>query len=980
MTRFILLSLWMLCALSAVAQTGTISGVVKDNSTGETVIGANVLVAPGVGVTTDLDGKYAIDVEYGDYNLQISFVGFETKTVKVKVDRKNVVVPTVKLGGVTLTEVEIVADVARERETPVAFTTVLPAKIEEELAAQDLPMVLNSTPGVYATQQGGGDGDARISIRGFSQRNVAVMIDGIPVNDMENGRVFWSNWFGLDAITRSVQVQRGLGASKIAIPSVGGTMNILTKGIDAKKGGSVKQEFGNNGYLRTSVGLTTGKMKNGWGFTAAGSFKRGDGWVDQTFTKGWFYFLRAEKKLGNHLIGFSAYGAPQSHGQRSFRQAVNLYDLDYATSVGIDNEALDIDTAYGLQYNVHWGELERYTVNHTTGDTTRAEKEIVNERVNFFHKPQVWLRDFWTVSDKLYISNTVYMSLGNGGGTGLKGAGIQSQLDENRQIDFQSIYNANSGNTLLFGQDLSIDPNFHPTEHKSSQVLAASINNHRWFGGLSTFNYQHNDELKYSGGIDLRTYTGIHYRTVYDLLGGDYYVPPSDEFSESRETQVIREGDRFAWDYESQVNWAGAFGQVEYVTPALSTFLNLSVAYSGYRRTDFHQERDIVIGDDVFVRAVDFGGTFFHNGTEGLSAFNGATITTSGDTTFVDNVNSNDPDGFIVGATPFTIDSKEARATVTDWKWLPGFTIKTGVNYNLNEFHNVYMNVGFISKAQRFDNVINRQNQFYEAIENEKIRAIELGYSIRRKKIATNLNTYVTAWENRPGATVVPLPNDPEVLVPVNLNGMNALHMGVEFDAAYKVNSRLEVEGLVSLGNWEWNSQGSFIIENPNTGIPIDTVQFDADGIKVGDAAQTQFAGSVRYEFYQNRDKKRSAYIKVRYTVFDNYYADFDPIDFQVGNPQFADNFDANGNPRQSWLLPSYALLDIHAGFRFKIGNSTLDLRGSILNAMDEVYISDARNNDNFNSAASTTDFDAKSAAVFFGQGRRFNTSLKISF
>ena len=104
-------------------------------------------------------------------------------------------------------------------------------------------MVLNSTPGVYATQQGGGDGDARITIRGFNQRNVAVMIDGIPVNDMENGWVYWSNWFGLDAVTSNIQVQRGLGASKIAIPSVGGTMNLLTKGIDSRKGGSINRKL-----------------------------------------------------------------------------------------------------------------------------------------------------------------------------------------------------------------------------------------------------------------------------------------------------------------------------------------------------------------------------------------------------------------------------------------------------------------------------------------------------------------------------------------------------------------------------------------------------------------------------------------------------------------------------------------------------------------------------------------------------------------
>ena len=128
-------------------------------------------------------------------------------------------------------------------------------KINEELASQDIPMVLNSTPGVYATQTGGGDGDARITIRGFNQRNVAVMIDGIPVNDMENGWVYWSNWFGLDAITSNIQVQRGLGASKIAIPSVGGTMNIITRGTGNKAGGSFKQEIGSLERLEVHLAI-----------------------------------------------------------------------------------------------------------------------------------------------------------------------------------------------------------------------------------------------------------------------------------------------------------------------------------------------------------------------------------------------------------------------------------------------------------------------------------------------------------------------------------------------------------------------------------------------------------------------------------------------------------------------------------------------------------------------------------------------------
>ena len=156
-----------------------------------------------------------------------------------------------------------------------------------------MPTLLNSTPGVYTTQQGGGDGDVRINIRGFSQRNVAVMIDGIPMNDMENGWVYWSNWFGLDVITSSMQVQRGLGASKLALPSVGGTINIITKGVGSEEGGKIKQEIGSGGYLRTSFGYTTRDFKIGK-FNIAGSFKRSNGIIDETFSEGFLLFEMAK--------------------------------------------------------------------------------------------------------------------------------------------------------------------------------------------------------------------------------------------------------------------------------------------------------------------------------------------------------------------------------------------------------------------------------------------------------------------------------------------------------------------------------------------------------------------------------------------------------------------------------------------------------------------------------------------------------------
>ncbi|MFN7691004.1 MAG: carboxypeptidase-like regulatory domain-containing protein, partial [Bacteroidota bacterium] len=201
-----------LISFNSFAQKSGIKGTLTDAVTGEPLIGAAISAGGTKAVVTDLDGNYFLNLDDGDYTITISYVGYTPVEKKISV-KANTIVLNLGLETTVLKEVEIVADIAIARKTPVAFSNITPQKIQEQLGTQDLPMVLNSTPGVYATQRGGGDGDARISIRGFNSQNVMVLLDGIPMNDMHNGRVFWSNWFGLDNQTKAIQVQRGLGAS-----------------------------------------------------------------------------------------------------------------------------------------------------------------------------------------------------------------------------------------------------------------------------------------------------------------------------------------------------------------------------------------------------------------------------------------------------------------------------------------------------------------------------------------------------------------------------------------------------------------------------------------------------------------------------------------------------------------------------------------------------------------------------------------------
>ena len=869
----------LITASSMYAQ-GQVTGVVSDGSTLETLIGANILYLDGKGVATNYNGVYKIDVPNGTYTLKVSYVGYKSvkKTITVF---NNTVRVDFSLSSTILTEIDVVADIAIARETPVAFSNILPEKLNEELAGQDLPMILNSTPGVYATQQGGGDGDARITIRGFSQRNVAVMLDGVPVNDMENGWVYWSNWFGLDVVTRSIQVQRGLGASKLAIPSVGGTMNIITKGIQSKQETTLKQEMDSQGKHRTTLAYNSGMLKNDWSVTSAFSFKKGEGWVDGTEIEGYFGYLKAHKTLGKHHLSLSGMLAPQKHEQRRNKKYIATYDTEFAKNLGIDISNLDGNYAWnkGLKYNAGWGLISRTRYNNNIS----SKKLAVN--TNFYTKPVVNFRDFWAVNEKLYISNMMYLSLGNGGGTETKNSLSLNDINENGQIDWQRIYNANIGQGEgPFGQ-------FEPDEngeYKSSQYLIAKRNDHIWYGLLSTFDYQKNEFWNYSGGIDLRDYKASHYEEVYDLLGGDFAEDNNDS---NQITNKKRIGDKISYNENSFVRWGGVFGQVEYKKGVLSTFLNLSSSSISFKREDY-----------------------------------------------------------------FAFGNEESN-----WKSFTGYTAKSGVNYNIDESSNVFVNIGYISKVRQLQQIfIGYSTDFRGDIENERVKAFELGYNFAIPKIAINFNSYYTRWENR-AVNNFSLPDDQTVLVP----GLDALHAGLELDFIYKPNAKIDIQGLASIGDWTWDStiKNAPVLSN---GEPTDqVVSFDTKGVHVGDAAQIQLGASIAYK------PIKTISMRVRYTHFDKNYADY--------NPNLSVSDDLNDNIfNDSWKIPAYGLTDFHASYKFKVKKLRMAFRFSVLNVFNSVYISDALSNDKF-LANTPMDFGASSASVYFGQGRRFSTSLQIN-
>jgi iron complex outermembrane recepter protein len=923
------------------AQGVILRGIVSDLATKEPLVGASIVVKGTTrGTVTDVDGKYELKLERGSYEMVISYVGYTS--VEATVELQNEVTLDVPMSSsIALKEVVVSADIAIDRKTPVAFSNIGAAKIREELASQDLPMLLNSMPGAYATQQGGGDGDARITIRGFNQRNIAVMLDGIPVNDMENGQVYWSNWFGLNQVTKTMQVQRGLGASKITIPAVGGTINILTKGFESKPSLELKQDVGAGNALQTSIGFTTGRLKGDWGVTGAFSSKKSDGWVSGNYSNALFYFLRIDKEFGRHLFSLSGFGGPQEHGQRAFSVPIAVTDSKLARDLGVpekDIVALDTRQNLGLRYSDAWGYLNG------------QQKSV---RFNYYHKPQFSLRHSWRISDKTFLSNVSYLSIGNGGGTNIS---AQPSFDSLNQLNLDRVVLGNSG-----------------TFATTSNVIRASVNNHIWYGLLSTLRHEFSKKTTVSGGIDLRSYKGSHYRIVKDMMQGRAFIGSRNARIDELNTPLST-GDKFFYNNDGFVRWAGGFGLLEYSEKNWSWFANASTAMSQYKYHDkMYAKTFVKDGQTYYTSNVSTRSPFSSEANLKLRVpiLNSVMYTVDHPSQTIYNY---------AKAKGYTIDSTTAQDQILGWLNLPSFTLKTGFNYRFNRQNSLFANVGWLSKATRFNNVF--YPAFNTAVENngtpvkpelgrillarnynnEDIKAVEAGYQFRSPDFAMNVNAYYTLWKNKPVESQILVLENPADInsdrVPIAVNGLGARHIGVEVDFAYEISRKWKVEGVTSLGDWIWNSVG--ILTQPDG----KTQEFDATGVHVGDAAQTQIGGSLRFE------PMRGTYVLARMTYFAKNYANMDPESLQGANAR-----------KDSWKMPNYSVTDIHFGhsIRQKKG-ATTDFRLSLLNAFNQQYIADARNNDNLGNISGAKDFDARSATVFFGLGRRFNASIEVSF
>ncbi len=828
---------------------------------------------------------------------------------------------TVQLDAFVVTEMADFADLAIPNETPVSFTALSKTEITEQLGSRDIPLVLNTAPSVYATTDSGGAGDARVNVRGFSQRNVSILINGVPTNDIENGWLYWSNWDGLGDVSSEIQLQRGLSNVTLPTPSIGGTMNIITDPSSSSRGGSFKTEFGSDNFLKFTGVVNTGLIDDKFALTVGGVSKTGDGYARGTWTDGKGYYVGATWFVNEkNRLELYAVGAPQTHGQRTFASNIAAYDADYALSLGYTQAQVDAAIARGpvdagYAFNPNYAPVSPgYTGQqwYWDGLHNRHSANFINERENYFHKPQVNLNWFSQINDQTKLATVLYYSGGRGGGAGtLYNTGdIYGFQSSSRAFAFLPNSDPLYGSAYDWDATIAANAGTRTVRNdrdkpagQSLAILRNSVNNQDQYGVVSKLTYEVNDALDTTVGVDWRTAEIAHFREVRDLLGGDYYIPAPGQYSDFLDSApVMGLGDKVDYYNVNTVDWLGLFAQAEYQQGPLTAF-----GVYGFSSIEYGYE-------DVFRRA---------------SAGSSETYKLN----------------------PGAID---------------GHQVKGGVSYKFTENFSSYVNAGWVSKVPVLDGVIDDVTGRLIDPTNEKFTSFETGlrWQTADGRFNVNANLYFTQWRDRTVTDFGSDANGDDYIV--YLRGVDSDYNGIEIEGAWKPNEWVRFDAAASFGDWTYTNDVAAEAVYVGTGQPaIDGTTLYIKDLQVGDAPQSQIAYAVTFFPLEGLS------VKLQGRWYDRYWSDFDPANR------------TNPNDRaQSWQIPSYSVYDVHVNYYLpdEFGPFEAQLFLHMFNAFDEVYVSDATDESSFESISGAPAHSAQRAEVFLGAPLTFNAGITLRF
>lgn len=656
-------------------------------------------------------------------------------------------------------------DTSRNPNVRAPIYSIDALELDAELDAQDISGVLQSSRDVFTATAGYNFGSARFRIRGYDGENTLVTINGVLINDLESGFAPWTLWGGLNDVTRWMRTHIGVASSRETFGSVGGHTEIGMRAGELRKGLRASVAFSDRSY-RNRVMLTynTGMQANGWAFSVSGSRRWAkEGYVEGTSYDAWAYFLGVEKKINDrHSLGFTYFGAPLVQGRQGVATQ-EVYDLT--------------GTNY---YNPNWGFQD-------------GEKR--NARISFDHKPVFLLTHNMTMANKAKLQTTVLYTFGRDGLTNLnwfdakdprpdyyrylpsyytatdasEAADLTNAWGSNTdvsQIDWEQLYFANGKNKYSVVDAEGIAGNIVSGNRSKYIVEEQRTDPTRW--GVNTiWNKPLKENAHLTAGASWNRQVTHNYKLINDLLGGDFWIdldqfalrdledPNAANNDLSTPNHLVRDGDRFGYDYEMHVSNINIFGQYEHSWRKLETYVGAHVA-----NTSFFREGNVANGR-------------FPSTSEGIG----------------------EKHSFL------------------------HYGAKAGAVYKLTGRHYITANAAYMTRppiarsaylsARTHDGTIND-------LTNEKVTSADINYLLRAPRIKGRLTAYYAKFADQIWSRSF-YHDEYLTLINYTMTGVDQTHMGIEFGAEANLTATWVLTAVYAKGQYLYDSRPTATITRDNS-------------------------------------------------------------------------------------------------------------------------------------------------------------------
>lgn len=746
----------ILFSQGAQAQTAETSGGI----TGRVVTRIGRSVIDGVKITlqgydktfyTNLDGRFTIpDLAPGQYTLNFQTEDFEPVTIVVRVSEGmkdiNIVpmAPSVDIAGLSdddLSEFDMESDVEIQQSNP----------------------TLASSKNVYDNIAGYKFSEMRFKNRGLDGEN--VYLNGILINDAMTGYSPWSLWTGLNDATRNQEHISGIGVSEYGVSGINGATNVNARASQMRKGFRASVVNSSSSYMfRVMASYASGLLDNGWSYAFSLSTRQGSNmWVDGVYYNAWGYFGSVEKRFGNyHSLSLTVFGTPTQRGAQN-ASVQEVYDL--------------LGNNY---YNSNWGYMDgkmrnaRIRNNHEPVAMLNYNYTAPNGKISMtaaasfrFGKNGYSALDWYDAFDPrpdYYRNLPSYYSESSSSPNPQKEAWLRevwtNNMTQYTQINWDKLYNTNRNNKNLY-EMYALPSGVQLGQTRSKYIIEERHTDQKDLNLKYQLNHSISASSKMTYGVSYRYNKTEYYKTVKDLLGGDYWLDV-DQFAErdfadwdamqndlNNPNRAVYEGDKYGYDYYAHLHDARIWAVYNY---SRSRFNLTGALEGGYNK-------------------------FWREGMmrKGL---------------FADN----------------SFGDSEKQDFFT-------YKAKVGAAFNITSQHIITLNAAYLNQAPTFSNAFvspRTRNTVTPGLSTEKTLSAELAYDMRTSFMKLRLSGYYIQLNDRSKVTSF-YDDVNRTFTNFAMSGIDQRHIGLELGLQVPIAWGLSFNGALSLGNFVYTSNPSVV-------------------------------------------------------------------------------------------------------------------------------------------------------------------------